>query len=49
MVIDPEPKVHYVANWKILNVDMSKEGKMYSNFNRRRPRPGDRDDSCKIF
>lgn len=47
--INPDPKVHYVANWKFLNVDMSKEGKMYNHFNRRRRVGNTDDESCKIF
>lgn len=43
--VDAKAKVHYVANWKFLNVDMSKEGKMYNHFNRRHQR----DDPCRVF
>jgi hypothetical protein len=41
-----KPKVIYVENWKILNVDMSKEGKLYNKFNR-----GNKsgDESCRVF
>lgn len=47
--INAAAKVHYVANWKFLNVDMSKEGKMYNHFNRRHHRHGQTDESCRIF
>lgn len=43
-----KPKVIYVENWKILNVDMSKEGKLYSRFNRgKHGKAGD--ESCRVF
>ena len=42
------PKIIYVENWKILNVDMSKEGKLYNRFNRGSKGMG-ADDKCKIF
>ena len=43
-----KPKVFHVENWKILNVDMSKEGKLYSRFNRVKPGKVE-GDNCKIF
>lgn len=46
-----KPKVIFVENWKILNVDMSKEGKLYNRFNRgkqgRHGKAGD--ESCRVF
>lgn len=41
-----KPKVIYVENWKILNVDMSKEGKLYNKFNNGK-RKGD--ETCRVF
>ena len=43
------PKVIFVENWKILNVDMSKEGKLYSRFNRKRGNSLNPGDKCKVF
>ena len=42
-----KPKVIHVENWKILNVDMSKEGKLYNKFNRGSRGKGD--DKCTVF
>jgi hypothetical protein len=46
VTIKQKPKVIYVENWKILNVDMSKEGKLYNRFNNGK-RPGD--ETCRVF
>ena len=45
--INTAPKVHFVENWKFLNVDMSREGKRYNRFNRGKRKRND--DLCKIF
>jgi hypothetical protein len=43
-----KPKVFHVENWKILNVDMSKEGKLYSRFNRGNSGKA-QEDNCRVF
>ena len=42
------PTIHHVANWKFLNVDMSREGKRYNKFNTKKNRRT-MDNRCTVF